>query len=76
MRKIAKLKWIPARYHFEDGERHLVRGTNEYSKTEFDYVGYFHQWAILDNKLYAVIEAEDGNIFRCESASVKFIDKC
>jgi len=78
MRKIAKLKWIPARYHIEDGERHLVRGTGEYSKTEFDYVGLFHQWLKLDNKLCAVIELEDGTIDFAYYNWVKFIDtpKC
>ena len=76
MRKIAVKKWIPTRYHREHGEIHLIHGTSEWSKTEIEYIGYFHQWAILDNKIYAIIELEDGNVFRFESASVKFIDKC
>ena len=73
MRKIAKLKWIPPRYHIEDGDRHLIRGTGELSETEFDYVGLFHQWLKLDNKLCAVIEHEDGLISYVDSTRVKFI---
>jgi hypothetical protein len=62
MRKIAVKEWI--------------QSNMSYSETQTKYTGYFHQWITLENKLYAVIETEDGNIFRCESASVKFIDKC
>ena len=78
MRKIAILKFIPPRYHIEDGDRHLVRGTGEWSETEIEYIGYFHQWAILDNKLYAVIETDDGLVSYVDSKRVKFIDtpKC
>jgi hypothetical protein len=78
MRKIAKFKFIPAKYHIEDGERHLVRGTNEYSKTELDYIGYFHRWVISNKELFAVTELEDGTIVLNYFKWVKFIDtpKC
>jgi hypothetical protein len=78
MRKIAAMKWIQRRYHTKDGEQHLVSGTNEYSKTEFEYVGYFHKWVIINKDLFAVVELEDGTIVLGYWKWVKFIDtpKC
>ena len=60
MRKIAKLKWN--------------RDSGEYSKKEFEYVGLFHRWVKIKNKLSAVIEHKDGYVFVVDVELVRFID--
>jgi len=60
MRKIAVKEWI--------------QSNMSYSDTQTKYTGYFHQWILVDNNLYAVIEKEDGNIITAPSISVRFID--
>jgi hypothetical protein len=66
LRPIWYKKWNPPK---KESDEKLQLG---YMDPDFIHFGYFHQWVIIENIIWALIEKEDGQIDIMDKGNVCF----